>query len=97
MRHLKRFFLQVFFYDCSYFYTKPNLRIQLISTAGGRFPRAWLEPPRSMLLWGLKAHAFPAGVAALRFNQLFNSSVIRTIKQFYTNIYINKLLIRIHL
>src|SRR5690625_2285341 len=29
----------------------------LISTAGGRFPRAWLEPPRSLRsLWGLKAH-----------------------------------------
>jgi len=29
----------------------------LISTAGGRFPRAWLEPPRSLCpLWGLKAH-----------------------------------------
>src|SRR5699024_7087170 len=29
----------------------------LISTAGGRFPRAWLEPPRSFhSLWGLKAH-----------------------------------------
>src|SRR5699024_9121069 len=29
----------------------------LSSTAGGRFPRAWLEPPRSLRsLWGLKAH-----------------------------------------
>src|SRR5690625_1471861 len=29
----------------------------LISTTGGRFPRAWLEPPRSLRsLWGLKAH-----------------------------------------
>src|SRR5699024_7816450 len=29
----------------------------LISTAGGRFPGAWLKPPRSLRsLWGLKAH-----------------------------------------
>jgi len=42
----------------------------LISTTGGRFPRAWLEPPRSLRsLWGLKAHAIPAGVAAFRSNQ----------------------------
>jgi len=47
----------------------------LISTAGGRFPRAWLEPPRSLCsLWGLKAHAFPAGVAAFRSNQRYSAS-----------------------
>jgi len=40
---------------------------QLISTAGGRFPRAWLEPPRSLRsLRGLKAHAIPAGQEGLR-------------------------------
>jgi len=39
----------------------------LISTAGGRFPRAWLEPPRSLCsLRGLKAHAIPAGQGRLR-------------------------------
>jgi len=31
---------------------------------GGRFPQAWLEPPRRKLLRGLKAHAIPAGVAS---------------------------------
>src|SRR5699024_12259072 len=42
----------------------------LISTTGGRFPRAWLEPPRWLRsLWGLKAHAIPAGFAAVRSNQ----------------------------
>jgi hypothetical protein len=42
----------------------------LISIAGGRFPRVWLEPPRSLRsLWGLKAHTIPAGVAAFRSNQ----------------------------
>src|SRR5690625_3716945 len=47
----------------------------LISTAGGRFPRAWLEPPRSLRsLWGLKAHAIPVGVAAFRSNQRCSAS-----------------------
>jgi len=41
----------------------------LISTAGGRFPRACLEPPCAFALRGLKAHAIPAGVAAFRSNQ----------------------------
>ncbi|MDN4607031.1 hypothetical protein, partial [Sporosarcina highlanderae] len=33
------------------------------------FPPAWLEPPRSRkacALWGLKAHAFPAGKAVTK-------------------------------
>jgi len=42
----------------------------LISTAGGRFPRAWLEPRANRILAfhphvalrGLKAHAIPANV-----------------------------------
>src|SRR5690625_4975073 len=39
----------------------------LISTPGGRFPRAWLEPLRSLRsLRGLKAHAIPAGQEGLR-------------------------------
>jgi len=47
----------------------------LISTAGGRFPRAWLEPPRSLRsLWGLKAHAIHTGVAAFRSNQRCSAS-----------------------
>src|SRR5690625_3988501 len=47
----------------------------LISTAGGRFPRAWLEPPRSLRsLWGLKAHAIPVGVPAFRSNQRCSAS-----------------------
>jgi len=47
----------------------------LISTAGGRFPRAWLEPPHSLCsLRGLKTHAIPAGVAAFRSNQQVSAS-----------------------
>ena len=47
----------------------------LISTAGGRFPRACLKPPRSLRsLWGLKAHAIPVGVAAFRSNQRRSAS-----------------------
>jgi len=47
----------------------------LISTEGGRFPRAWLEPPHSLRsLRGLKAHAIPAGVAAFRSNQRGSAS-----------------------
>jgi len=53
----------------------------LISATGGRFPRAWLQPPRRFAPAGSSAQAFPAGVAALHSNQLesgmnhkFNSS-----------------------
>ena len=53
----------------------------MISAAGGRFPRAWLQSPRRYTPAGLSAHApvaslsvqktsaIPAGVAAFRFNQ----------------------------
>ena len=41
----------------------------MISAAGGRFPRAWLQSPRRFAPAGLSAHAIPAGVAAFRFNQ----------------------------
>jgi hypothetical protein len=41
----------------------------MISATGGRFPRAWLQPPRRFSPAGSSAHAIPAGVAALRFNQ----------------------------
>jgi len=41
----------------------------LISTPGGRFPRAWLQPPRRYAPAGSSAQAIPAGVAALRSNQ----------------------------
>jgi len=41
----------------------------MISAAGGRFPRAWLQPPRRFAPAGSSAQAFPAGVAAFRFNQ----------------------------
>ena len=40
--------------------------------SGARFPRAWLEPPRSRkacALRGLKAHAIPAGVERLHSKQ----------------------------
>ena len=42
---------------------------QLISTPGGRFPRARLQSPRRYAPAGLSARAVPAGVAALRFSQ----------------------------
>src|SRR5690625_4949334 len=60
----------------------------LISTAGGRFPRAWLEPPcashsgvsRLMGLHYRSSHrrpfAIPAGVAAFRSNQLGKRSIL---------------------
>ena len=43
----------------------------LIYSTGGRFPRAWLQPPRRSFLApaGSSAQAIPAGVAALRSNQ----------------------------
>jgi hypothetical protein len=37
---------------------------------GGRFSRAWLQSPRHYVPAGPSAHAIPAEVAALRFNQL---------------------------
>src|SRR5690625_5879419 len=62
----------------------------LISTAGGRFPRAWLEPPcashygvsRLMGLHYRSSHrrpfAIPAGVAAFRSNQRCSASKLRS-------------------
>ncbi len=46
-----------------------KIRTRLISTPGGRFPRAWLQPPRHYAPAGSSAQAIPAGVAALRSNQ----------------------------
>ena len=43
----------------------------LISTTDGRFPRAWLQPPRPLILRssrGLLAQADPVGVAVFRSN-----------------------------
>ena len=38
---------------------------------GGRFPRAWPQPPRrASSPAGSSAHAIPAGVAALHSNQM---------------------------
>ena len=45
------------------------IRIKLISTPGGRFPRARLQSPRHCVPAGLSARAVPAGVATLRSNQ----------------------------
>jgi len=42
----------------------------MISASGGRFPRAWLQPPRRCAPAGSSAQTNPAGVAALRSNQL---------------------------
>ena len=46
-----------------------KIRTRLISASGGRFPRAWLQPPRRFARPGSSAQAIPAGVAAFRSNQ----------------------------
>ena len=41
----------------------------LVCATDGRFPRAWLQPPRRSAPAGSSAQAIPAGVAVLRSNQ----------------------------
>ena len=62
-----------------------------VSAPGGRFPRAWLQPPRRFAPAGSSAHAIPAGVATLRFNQencllINNNSLKINIKQFFNSV-----------
>jgi len=52
--------------------TRKNMIEQkpVISTLGGRFPRARAEPPREDHSAGSQRHRFPVGVATRRSNHL---------------------------
>src|SRR5699024_1317580 len=68
----------------------------LISTAGGRFPRAWLEPPRSLRsLWGLKAHAIPVGQGELRQHYIARRKSVCIFEESPPSVPINDAVLRI--